>query len=77
MITVLTLDPDRHLLVLGRMICKEESAENIGCLLDAIAGAPGSAAHTFMHDDRLIVMSDRGKGVIAGVSRTLPRANHK
>jgi hypothetical protein len=46
MLAVVTVDPEGHLLVLGRIICASETAESYVAVLQAVAGAEGSPAYS-------------------------------
>lgn len=76
MLVIVTVDPEGHLLVLGRIICESESAESYVDLLTAVAGAEGSPAYELLHNKEMLILSDRGKAVISGVHTFDAQARH-
>ena len=76
MLVIFTVDPDGHLLVLGRIICESETAESYVELSQAVAGEEGLPAYELLHDKDMVVLSDRGKAVISGVHTFDERARH-
>jgi hypothetical protein len=75
-ISVSCLDPDHKVVLIGFLVGASEDEAGVRALLRGVKGGVGSERERFFTQDSIVLLSDRGKAIVAGVAKELPSATH-